>query len=431
MPCCQIITLNNNKSLCKNKSRVIFLEIKKRFFIRVVSYLVAVSVIIAATGLFSQRAKAGYEETLGKVRMTNLGSMCEYFRDISAGLRLLAVSADNSVSDSISYVDARIMGAISCLNGFNEKKVKNISDFLNTVNKFTDSFTGTSEKRKISIYLSEYAQEVYYHLDDVSSGIINGAYSLTEYGNIYQNDSRPYFEDFVDYSNGNEKELFNAAAPVSANSNSSYFKEKVTEETAMKIAGGVAGINPVLWRKNKAETDVYSFCHGDTLVNVTKAGMVCRIINPVPCKTAKNSLDEAEKKAAEYLEGLGYKNIFAMRREKSEFTASFLFYPEVNGVVLLTCPIMIDICLSSGALTFMDSYDYIRNYRNDVESPENLPDVGEYLPEEVAVSESYCCLKAINGKEKICMMSVCRYDDYNYYIYTDIDSMKIVKTENG
>ncbi len=405
--------------------------IKRRYFIRVVSYLVAVSVIIAATGLFSQRAKAGYEETLAKVRMTNLGSMCEYFRDISAGLRLLAVSADNSLSDSISYVDARVMGAKSCLNGFSEKRVKNISDFLNTVNKFTDSFTGTSEKRKISIYLSEYAQEVYYHLDDVSSGIINGAYSLTEYGSIYQNDNRPYFEDFVDYSNGNEKELFNAAAPASANGNSLQFKEKVTEETAMKIAGDATGINPVLWRKNKADSDVYSFRHGDTLVDVAKSGTVCRIINPMPCKTAKISLDEAEKKASEYLDGFGYKNISAMRREKSEFTASFLFYPKVNGVFLLTCPIMIDICLSSGALTFMDSGDCIRNYRENVYAPKNPPDTGKSLPQGVNAFGSYYCLKEINGKEKICILTVCKYDDYNYYIYTDAESMKIVKTENA
>ncbi len=363
--------------------------------------------------------------------MTNLGSMCEYFRDISAGLRLLAVSADNSLSDSISYVDARVMGARSCLNGFSEKRVKNISDFLDTVNKFTDNFTGTSEKRKISIYLSEYAQEVYYHLNDVSAAIMNGSYSLTEYGSIYHSEEMPYFEEFVDYSNGNEKELFGAAAPVSANENGSYSdeREEITEETAKTIASRITGIKPVLWRENNAD-GVYSFCHGDVLVNVAKSGKVCRIINPVPCKTAKISVDEAEEKAAEYLDGFGYKNIFAMRREKSEFTASFLFYPKVNGVLLLTCPIMIDICLSSGALTFMDSGDYIRNYRNNIAAPENPPNIIEYLPKGVTVSESYYCLKEINGKEKICILSVCKYDNYDFYIYTDAESMKIIKTEN-
>ena len=376
--------------------------------------------VFAVSGLFSQRAKAGYEETLGKVRMANLGTMCEYFRDISAGLRLLAVSADTSLSDSISYVEARVMGARSCLNGFNAKKIKNISDFLDTVNKFTDSFTGTSEKRKISIYLSEYAQDVYYHLNDVSSGVINGAYSLTEYGSIYQNNNNPYFEDYIDYSNGNEKELFSAAAPASATTDTSYSEEKITEETAMKIAGKVTGINPALWRKNEAESDVYSFRHGDTLVDVAKSGTVCRIINPMPCKTAKISLDEAEKKAVEYLGNLGYENISALRREKSEFTASFLFYPTVNGVMLMTCPITADICLSSGALTFMDSHGYIRNYRNDVTAPENYDD-----------SLGILCLKEINGKEKLCVFSVCRYNSYLFFIYKDTQTFKIILTENA
>ena len=65
------------------------MAIKRRFFIRVVSYLVAATVIIAATGLFSQRAKAGYEETLGKVRLSNLTSLCEYTREVGSGLRVL------------------------------------------------------------------------------------------------------------------------------------------------------------------------------------------------------------------------------------------------------------------------------------------------------------------------------------------------------
>ncbi|MBQ4603924.1 MAG: germination protein YpeB, partial [Clostridia bacterium] len=298
------------------------MTVKRRMFIRVISYLVAVCVVFAAAGLFSQRAKAGYEETLGKVRMTNLGTLSEHFRDISAGLRLLAVSTESSFSDSSSYVEARVMGAKGCLNGFNAKKVKNISDCLDTVNKFTQSFTGSSEKRKIAIYLSEYARDVYYHLNDVSSAILNGAYSLTEYGSIYIDDGKPYFEDFVDYSNGSEKELFGAAAPASANAEGIFFGDKISEEMAADIAGDATGINPALWRKNKDNSDVYSFRHGDTLVNVAKSGMVCKLINPKPCRTAKISVEEAEKKAAEYLAEFGYKNLSALRREKSEFTAS-------------------------------------------------------------------------------------------------------------
>ncbi len=393
-----------------------------------IAYLVAVCVVVAASGLFSQRAKAGYEETLGKVRMANLGSMSEYFRDISAGLRLLAVSTENSFSDSSSYVEARIMGAKSCLNGFNDKKVKNIRDYLDALDKFMQNFTGTSEKRKIAIYLSEYAREVYYHLNDVSSAVINGAYSLTEYGSVYQNEEKPYFEDFVDYSNGDEKELFHAAAPASANEKA-YYSEEVTEETAMKTAGEAVGLNPSLWRKNKNESDCYSFCHGDTLVNVAKSGEICKIINPMPCKSARLSLEEAENAAIEYLAECGYKNISASGREKSQFTASFLFYPEVNGVLLMTCPIYADICLSSGALTYMDSGEYLKNYRKDVFSPENLPDISGYLPENVTFSGSRYCLKKITGKEILCILTECSYENCDYYIFIDAQTFKILFTE--
>ncbi len=400
-------------------------------FIRAISYLVAVCVVFAAAGLFSQRAKAGYEETLGKVRMTNLGTLSEHFRDISAGLRLLAVSTESSFSDSSSYVEARVMGAKGCLNGFNAKKVKNISDCLDTVNKFTQSFTGSSEKRKIAIYLSEYARDVYYHLNDVSSAILNGAYSLTEYGSIYIDDGKPYFEDYVDYSNGSEKELFGAAAPASANAEGIFFGDKISEEMAADIAGDATGINPALWRKNKDNSDVYSFRHGDTLVNVAKSGMVCKLINPKPCRTAKISVEEAEKKAAEYLAEFGYKNLSALRREKSEFTASFLFCPIVGGVMLLTCPITADVCLSSGTLTFMDSYEYIKNYKNEVYAPDNMPDINGSLPKNLTVTCSRYCLKKISGSEKICIMAECEYNGYNYYIYLDLETLEIIKTENA
>lgn len=407
--------------------------VTKRKLIRIISYLVAISVIFAATGLFSQRAKAGYEETLGKVRMTNLGSLCEYFRDISAGLRLLAVSQNDSVDESISYVTARVMGARGCLNGFDSKKVKNTDKFINTVLSFTDSFSGSSEQRKIAIYLSEYAQEVYFHLNDVSSAIMNGAYSLTEYGSIYKKDELPYFEEFVDYSNGKEKELFNAASPASANENGSFFDgEEITEEEARKKASSVTGMNSVLWRNNSSETEIeaYSFCHGDVAVDISKSGFVCRVINPMPCRKAVYSLGESEKAAQEFLRKYGYENMTAVKRENSEFTASFLFYPEVNGVLLMTSPVMLEVCRASGEAVYFDSCQYIRNYRNDIYAPANLPDISTALPENLTLKQSLYCFTEIDGKEKICVLAICNYNDYNFYIYIDPITMKILKTEN-
>ena len=84
---------------------MIFL-IGRRKFIRAVAYLAALCAVFAASGYFAKRAKASYEETLGKVRISSLASLSEYARDVSGGLRLLAVSEGESAAESAEITDS-------------------------------------------------------------------------------------------------------------------------------------------------------------------------------------------------------------------------------------------------------------------------------------------------------------------------------------
>ena len=56
-----------------------------------------------------------------------------------------------------------------------------MSKFFSKVYAFAENFTGTEKERETAVRLSLYAQEIYYHLNDVSSAVLNGAYALTEY----------------------------------------------------------------------------------------------------------------------------------------------------------------------------------------------------------------------------------------------------------
>ena len=208
-------------------------------------------------------------------------------------------------------------------------------------------------------------------------------------------------------------------------------RESVWEETAKEIASGVTGINSALWRENKTDKGVFSFSHGDVAVEISKSGMLCRLINPMPCKTAKISAREAEEKANEFLMKNGYKNMIALRRENGEFTASFLFYPLINSVLLMTSPVEIGICTSNGETVYFNSLEYISNYTEDIHIPVTSPDISGVLPENVTATRSFYCLKEINGRERLCILSECEYDNYKYYIYTDAETMKILKTENA
>ena len=409
------------------------MSLKRRKFIRIISYLVAVSVVFAASGLISQRARAGYEETLGKVRLSNLTSLCEYSREISSGLRVLAVSSGDSTADSMAFVRDRIMGAVGCVNAFESKNTKHISKFFSKVYAFAENFTGTEKERETAVRLAVYAKEIYYHLNDVSSAVLNGAYTLTEYEGVYKKSNKPYFEKFLDYSNGKEKELYKLVSPVSAQVGRYVLldgKEKISEDAAKEIASGIIGINPTLWRINEnadAEIPLHSFKHGDTAIDISESGgMLYRIVNPTQCKKAVYGIAESEKIAKEFLKNNGFSDMVCTEKELGDFEASFVFAPSVNEVLLLNSKVEIIVCLSDGEISFFDASDYIRNCRAEVDLSGNAAVI---LSPNLEVRETVKCIAEINGKERNCILAVSDFNGDEVLNYIDAESGRVLKTE--
>lgn len=412
------------------------MAVKRRKFIRIVSYLLAVCVVFAVAGNFSRAAKASYEDTLEKVRFEGLSSLCEYMHELSGGLTLLAVSSGDSVADSSYYVSARAVGALGSAGCFDNEKTVNISRFLNTVYDFSQSFSGDDEARKTSAKFSDYAEEIYYHLSDLTAAILGGAYSLSEYGSPYARNEKPYFEDYLDYSNGNENELFALAASAQTSVSACVIlsgKETISAEKAKQKASEIIGIDAVLWRENEDKREkgfeVYAFVHGDTAVEICKAGgVLCRLINPKPCAERIYSYDDALSKAEDFLNRYGYKNMRVMGSETGEFTASFRFVPKVNGVLLMNASVQIMVCLASGDITYFDASDYIKNFRYDVYADGEIPDISGVLPSNLVVENTFICLEEIGGREQVCYLAVCGYGGDEVYVYVDRFSLKVIKT---
>lgn len=412
------------------------MAVKRRKFIRTVSYLLAVCIVFAVGGYFSQRAKASYQSTLEKVRFEGLNSLCEYTHELSGGLRLLAVSAGDSAADSAYYVSARAVGAMGCIGCFDSGKTANISSFLNTVYSFAESFSGDDEARAAAVKLSDYAEELYYHLSDLSTAVMSGAYSLSEYGSVYEKSEMPYFEDYLDYSNGSESEIFTVSAATQADSVRCSVldgRETVSAEEAKKTASGIIDIDSVLWRVSEVKKDgfeVYSLTHGDTAVEICKSGgALCRIINPLPCAEAAFFADDALVKAEEFLKTHDYYGMKVTGGEADSFTARFSFAPEVNGVLLLTSPVQISVCLSSGEITYFDASEYIKNYRTDVFAGGGMPDISGKLPPNVSLTGTKLCLAEIDGRERLCCLAVCDFGGDEVWIYVDSLSFKVIKTD--
>lgn len=413
---------------------MIFL-VRRRKFIRVIAYFTAVCIVFAASGIFSAHAKSEYEETLEKVRFSSLVSLCEYCHFISSGLRLLAVSADDALSENAAFVCSNAMAAQSCLSSFDTEKTKNISRFISGVSDFAESFSGNENQRESAKKLADYAREIYYHLSDLSTGIVGGMYSVLEFGSIYFADEKPYFEDYLDYSNGKEKDVFSIISPAAATKQGFFFldgKEHISADSARKIASGYIKINPALWRENQTdgEIEVYSFYHGDTAVEICKnGGVLCRFVNPLPCHAAEFGIDDAVKKAEKFLLECGYKDCVVLETEKSEFTASFVFVPRINGILLLTAEIRAEVCLASGETTFFDASEFMKNYRTDIYADTEIPDFSGRLPPNLIMEKADICYADIGGKEQICYIAECIFEGEYVRAYIDYYTLRILSVE--
>lgn len=408
--------------------------LRRRKFIRIISYLVALCVVFAASGVFTAKAKSDYETALGRVRFEALASLTEYSREISSGLRLLAVSSGDSLTDSSAYVSARAVGAMGSLGCFYVEKVDNLTRFFSGAYDFSESFSGNEESRKAAVKLSDHAQDIYYHLSDLTNAVVNGVYTLTEYDSIYSRPAVPYFEDELDYYG--DDEIYGIIQTASAPKSTGVFlygKESISAEKAKITASAVTGMNKALWRGGNTVsvdgTEIYALKNGDTEVDICKAGgVIYKIINPQPCKSAVYSLDDAKKKAVEFTKNHGFENMTELTSDHNMFTANFVFAPEVNGVLLLPAKIEIAVCLSSGTVTYFDASAYIRRYRTDVAYAGSIPDVERFIPEMVTYNKSLVCTADIDGAEKLCILAVCRFENSEVYVFFDYYNMKIIKT---
>ncbi len=402
----------------------------RRKFIRTVSFFAALCVAIGVASVFSSRAKASYEEKLEKMRFQALNSLCEYAREISSGLSLLAVSAGDAVADSSAYVNSRAAAAIGNAACFDKEKTANINKFLQAVYDLTQDFEDNEESRKNAEEFSDYAEELYYHLSDISLAVSGGKYSLSEYGSVYSSDSKPYFEHFLDFKAEIAEKMQNVRADVQ-NSEFIGSKETVSVEDAKEKASRVVDIPELLWRteeKTANGTEFYAFTHDDTEIRVCRSGgNICYIVNPKPCSKAVYSVAEVSEKGKDFVENCGYDADVLLGVKVNEFTADFCFVPEVNGVLLADASVFVSVCLASGGITFFDSFEYIKNYRTDISAETEISDLSGVLPDNLTAEKIYLSFADIKGKDRLCFLAVCPFEGEKLFAFIDYNEMKVLE----
>ena len=409
---------------------------KKRVIIRIISFISAVSVVFAASGLLLQRSKAAYEDVLGRVRLSGLTSLCEYAHDISSSLRLLAVSSDENASEAASLVYAKVLGAQGSITCFENVKTENISAFLSGVAAFSQGFSDNkidSQERESALMFSDYAQEMYYHLSDVANAVINGEYSLFEAGEIYSKSEAEFFENNLDFENGAEQELFSRFASASVLTKTlNTEKESLTFQEAKKRAADFLGIQSQLLRENGAESlsgiQTYKFSHDGVAVNVCRyGGEICRFVDSHLCVSAECTNGQARKKAEEMMRKNCCEEFETVFSRENNTSVEFVFAPVKNGVLILTASVKTEVCCGECRVISFDAADYFKSNPENVDNLAESADISGVLPENLLLLSSRVCYAEIDGKDKYCYFAECLLGDEKVFVFIDYYTLKTVK----
>lgn len=410
---------------------------KKRIFIRIISFISAFAVFFAASGFMLQRSKAVYEDSLGKVRLSGLASLCEYVHDISMSLRLLAVSSDEKVSESASVAYAKILGAQGSIACFENVKTENISAFLSGIASFSQGFSDnviSGEEREKALAYSDYAQEMYYHLSDVANAVISGEYSLFEAEEIYSKNTAEFFENHLDFSNGTEKELFSGFESASLQTRAAQNqKREITVREAKKNAAEFLSVHSSLLRDKGGEAinglQTYKFTHNGISVNVCKyGGEICRFVDSHICMSDELTHNQMQEKAEVMMKKAGCYEYELMVSQRNGNTSYFVFAPVENNILLLDAAVEVEACAGEGKIVCFDAVNYCKYYPENVSEITENADVSRLLPDNLTLVKSNICRVTIDEKERYCHLAQCLLGDEKVFVFINCYSLKTLKT---
>ncbi|MBR4942464.1 MAG: germination protein YpeB [Clostridia bacterium] len=154
------------------------------------------------------------------------------------------------------------------------------------------------------------------------------------------------------------------------------------------------------------------------------------------CSAENFDLQNAERIAEEFLDGLGYDDMEIVKCRESGSTAEFTFLYEEDGVVYYPDEIRVKVCRTRGVITGMDATKYLRNHRGRVEvnAKISLENAREKLSDKLNMESARLAVVNTARGERTAYEFLCSYQDTYYYVYVDAETgeeIAIINAQNA
>lgn len=428
--------------------------ISKRSFVRIISYLTAVIVVVgilAAKGFnTSSTLKTQLEYNMARSVEDLSASIDNIKNTLEKGIYSGSPQMMSQLSSKLWSDASNAKTTLSQLP-VSELHLENTYKFLSQVGNYSKSLADkysagealSDKDRKNLAALSEYASTLSENMWRVEQRITDGELSFEKSQNAVQgadNNKEPSYitEGFTDFEEGYD----NYPELIYDGPFSDHIMEKQPEmlkganqisvEEALKKAEKAVGINGLSHNENNDEQGKmpsFVFTKDNATVSITKnGGYLSYMMNYRPVNSSDITANQAVTAAKDYLKGLGIENVTDTYYEIQGNVCTVNFAAEQDDVTMYTDLIKVSVAMDNGSVVGFDARGYITNHRQrSIGAPKiSKSQAAANISKSLTVDKVKLAVIPSSGtNERYCYEFSCRTEKGNeVLVYVNADSGK-------
>lgn len=176
-----------------------------------------------------------------------------------------------------------------------------------------------------------------------------------------------------------------------------------------------------------------------TLYVTKEDGKVYQMISDRKSTTENISIDEAEKKATEYINNLGIDNIVPTYYLKSENMVTISFAATQDDVIIYSDLIKVKVALDNGEIMTYEANGYIYNYKErNINASKTIDEAREVLYKDLTIENERLCIIPTDSKDEVLVYEFEGIIDENrFLVYVNANTLVeekiyiLLETEGG
>lgn len=176
-----------------------------------------------------------------------------------------------------------------------------------------------------------------------------------------------------------------------------------------------------------------------TLYVTKEDGKVYQMISDRKSTTENISIDEAEKKATEYINNLGIDNIVPTYYLKSENMVTISFAATQDDVIIYSDLIKVKVALDNGEIMTYEANGYIYNHKErNINASKTIDEAREVLYKDLTIENERLCIIPTDSKDEVLVYEFEGIIDENrFLVYVNANTLVeekiyiLLETEGG